>query len=101
LKFSPQGFCNKQGKKNSKSLPNWRWLQKNFWGLCYCFQNSFHGIGFQKEKPMPAVNYKYEKRKKEMDKKKKKAEKERQKEIKKNTNKPKETTPPPPAAPEQ
>jgi hypothetical protein len=43
---------------------------------------------------MPAVNYKYEKRKKELDKKKKKAEKDRQKEIKKNnTSKPQETPP--------
>jgi len=58
------------------------------------------GIIFQKDKPMPAVNYQYEKRQKELEKKKKKAEKERNKEIKKNSNKPK-ATPPPPIAPEK
>jgi hypothetical protein len=65
------------------------------------FKTLFSGIRFQKEKSMPTVNYKYEKRKKELEKKKKKAEKERQKEIKKNSNKQPETQPPPPATPEQ
>jgi len=39
---------------------------------------------FQKDGPLPTVNYKYEKRQKELVKKKKKAEKTRLKEIKKN-----------------
>ena len=47
---------------------------------------------FQKDEPMPAVNYQYEKRKKELEKKKKKDEKLKRKEIKKN--KPKEESAP-------
>jgi hypothetical protein len=47
------------------------------------------GRSFQKDEPLPTVNYKYEKRQKELEKKKKKAEKTRLKEIKK-TIKPEE-----------
>jgi hypothetical protein len=47
----------------------------------------------QEDRPLPTVNYKYEKRQKEIEKKKKRAEKDRLKEIKKNI-KPDEKTGP-------
>jgi hypothetical protein len=47
---------------------------------------SLSGRIFQKDEPLPTINYKYEKRQKELEKKKKKAEKARLKEIKKNIN---------------
>jgi hypothetical protein len=52
---------------------------------------------YQKDNPLPTINYKHEKRQKELEKKKKRAEKEKKKEIKK-VNPPEET---PPAAPEK
>jgi hypothetical protein len=52
------------------------------------------GIVFQKDDPVPKVNYKHEKRQRELDKKKKKAQKIKEKEIKKNI-KPEENPVPP------
>ena len=52
------------------------------------------GIRVEEDRPLPTVNYKYEKRQKEIEKKKKRAEKDRLKEIKKNI-KPEENPVPP------
>ena len=63
--------------------------------IMMCIDLKYQWKIFQKDEPMPAVNYQYEKRKKELEKKKKKDEKLKRKEIKKNTKLKEEPAPSP------